>query len=67
MTRARIETSSALTRFFFVFFVFLYDVERLVDVCVCKLTCITDMYIVANGYRMRIRCYIISQNSNIVK
>ena len=38
-------------------FVFRYEVERLVDVCVCKLTYITDMYIIANGYRMRIRCY----------
>ena len=38
-------------------FVFRYEVERLVDVCVSKLTCITDMYIIANGYRMRIRCY----------
>ena len=38
-------------------FVFPNEVERLVDVCVCKLTCITDMYIIANGYPMRIRCY----------
>ena len=28
-------------------FVFRYEVERLVDVCVSKLTCITDMYIIA--------------------
>ena len=35
--------------------------------CVCKLTCIIDMYIIANGYRMRIRCYKISKNSDIVK
>ena len=39
------------------FFIFPYEVERLVDVCVCKLTCITEMYIIANGYPMRIRCY----------
>ena len=32
-----------------VVFVFPYEVERLVDVCVCKLTCITDMFIIANG------------------
>ena len=38
-------------------FVFPNEVERLVDVCVCKLTCITDMYIIANGYPIRIRCY----------
>ena len=43
----------------FCIFVFPYEVERLVDVCVCvcKLACITDMYIISNGYRMRIRCY----------
>ena len=52
MIHARIETRLALTRF--VFFVFPYEVERLVDACVCKLICITDMYIIANGYRMRI-------------
>ena len=32
----------------------IYEVERLVDVCVCKLTCITDMYIIANGYGRRL-------------
>ena len=53
MIYAQIQTRLTLTRF--CIFVFPYDAERLVDVCVCKLTCITDMYIIANGYRMRIR------------
>ena len=50
----------------FIFFVFPYEVERLVDVCVCKLTRIADMYIIANGYHMRIRCKK-DKNSDIVK
>ena len=58
------EARLALTRFYF--FVFPYEVERLVDVSVCKHTCITDMYIIVNGYRVRIRCYRISQNSDIL-
>ena len=33
----------------------------------CKLTCISDMYIIVNGYRMRSRCYRIIKNSDIVK
>ena len=67
MVHARFETRLALTRF--VLSVFSYEVELLVDVyvCVCKLTNVfTDMYIIANSYRTRIRCHPISKNSDIV-
>ena len=41
---------------------------RLVDVCINlpECTCITDMYIIANGYCMRNGCYQISRNSDLV-
>ena len=44
-----------------IFFVFPYEGERLVDVCV------TYMYIIFNGYRVRIGCYGISMNTEFWK
>ena len=50
----------------FVFIVFAEEGDRLVDVYVNLLTCITDMYIIVSGYYMSVRCYRISKKSDLV-